>query len=69
MTKPNEENYAACSFGPPDWRYKCRQCKNVFTMPVPKGPSEEKSRTCPKCGSADIRRTDIVKSEVCPPGG
>ena len=67
--KPGVKKCKACSFGPPDWQYRCRQCRNVFVMPAPKGPSDEKNRKCPKCGSADIERTDLVKSEACPPGG
>ncbi|MBN1692191.1 MAG: hypothetical protein JW845_01380 [Dehalococcoidales bacterium] len=60
---------ASCPLGPPDWRYRCKQCKHVFLMPAPKGPSEEKNRKCTKCGSAEIERIDLVTSEVCPPGG
>ncbi len=59
----------ACSLGPPEWHYICQACKNEFTMPVPKGPSEEKSRVCPRCKSADIRRIKSEKTEACPPGG
>jgi DNA-directed RNA polymerase subunit RPC12/RpoP len=69
MKKLNAKKCAACPLGPPDWQYICRRCKAKFTMPVPKGPSDEKGRVCPKCKSADIKRVDIVKSEACPPGG
>lgn len=69
MDEPDEEKCAKCPLGPPDWQYICHDCQNKFIMPVPKGPSEEKGRTCPKCGSANIVRTGIVKFEVCPPGG
>jgi putative FmdB family regulatory protein len=67
--KSRREPCLACPLGPPDWHYKCRNCGNEFDMPVPKGPSEEKGRTCPKCRSKDIKRIFTVKSEVCPPGG
>jgi rubredoxin len=67
--KKSEEKRASCPIGPPDWRYKCRKCHHVFILPAAKGPSEEKNRTCPKCGATDIERTDLVKSEACPPGG
>lgn len=66
-TKPQE--CQSCPLGPPDWHYLCRACKKEFTMPVPKGPSDEKSRVCPHCKSPDIERIKTVKSETCPPGG
>jgi len=34
-----------------EWEYECQNCKNRFKMPIPKSPSEEKARSCPKCGS------------------
>jgi DNA-directed RNA polymerase subunit RPC12/RpoP len=69
MEKLDLKKCDACSEGPPDWRYSCRECKNEFTMPAPKGPSEEKERACPKCHSKNIERIGLVKSEACPPGG
>jgi len=69
MTKSDAEKYAACSYGPPDWQYKCLDCGEIFEMPAPKGPSEEKSRRCPVCQSQNIERINAVKSEACPPGG
>lgn len=69
MAQLNEGNCLACPLGPPDWHYVCRRCKAEFTMPVPRGPSEEKNRACPKCKSADIERIKTAKSEACPPGG
>ncbi|MDD5339539.1 MAG: hypothetical protein PHG35_09110 [Dehalococcoidales bacterium] len=69
MGKPGPKKCAACKLGPPDWRYTCQECKNEFIMPAPMGPSEEEARVCPKCKSKNIKRTDIVKSEACPPGG
>jgi putative FmdB family regulatory protein len=69
MAVPDENMCKACPLGPPNWQYRCRQCGFEFEMPAPKGPSEEKSRACPKCGSKDIERLDVVKSEACPPGG
>jgi len=38
-------------------------------MPVPGGPTEERSRTCPKCGSQNIERVNIYEPEFCEPGG
>ncbi|HUT67026.1 MAG TPA: zinc ribbon domain-containing protein [Dehalococcoidales bacterium] len=69
MPKPDINSCSACPYGPPAWRYKCRECGHKFEMPAPKGPSEEKSRACPECQSKDIARVNIVKSEACPPGG
>jgi Zn finger protein HypA/HybF involved in hydrogenase expression len=36
------------------WDYECQQCKHVFTMPIPKSPSEGKSRKCPECGNGHL---------------
>jgi len=60
---------SACSLGPPNWRYQCRECKNKFEMPAPSGPADEKSRACPICRGKNIERVSLVKSEACPPGG
>ena len=51
------------------WKYKCLECGCEFQMPVPKGPTDERSRTCPVCQSHGIERVNIEKTEVCPPGG
>jgi DNA-directed RNA polymerase subunit RPC12/RpoP len=69
MTKPEKTLCSSCPLGPPDWLYLCGQCQAKFSMPAPKGPSEEKSRACPKCQSKNIKLIDTVKSEACPPGG
>ena len=69
MNEPNTEKCNACPLGPPDWQYRCRDCGAEFAMPAAKGPSEEKRRTCPKCNSNNIERSNIVKSEACAPGG
>jgi DNA-directed RNA polymerase subunit RPC12/RpoP len=55
--------------GPPPWRYRCRACGAEFEMPAPKGPSEEKSRACPRCSSRDIEKQAVTRTEACPPGG
>ncbi|MGD0796063.1 MAG: hypothetical protein ABR958_10895 [Dehalococcoidales bacterium] len=65
----NPEKCAACPLGPPAWRYKCGACAREFEMPAPRGPTDEKERTCPVCRSKNIKRIEIVKSEACPPGG
>ena len=67
--KADTESCPACPYGPPDWQYECQGCGHKFEMAAPKGPSDEKNRTCPECGSSDIKRIDIIKSEACPPGG
>ena len=67
--KPEAAECAACPYGPPAWQYECNACGHKFEMPAPKGPTEEKSRTCPECKSKDIKRLGIVMSEACPPGG
>ena len=69
IDKPDDEKCAACSLGPPDWHYVCQDCQNKFTMPAPKGPADEKGRSCPKCRSKNIKWTGTAKSEACPPGG
>jgi len=42
--------------GPPVWEYECQQCQNVFKLPVPRSPSQEKEVTCPECGGRHIHR-------------
>jgi DNA-directed RNA polymerase subunit RPC12/RpoP len=69
MTDPDAKKCLSCSFGPPDWQYRCLDCEREFEMPAPKGPSEEKNRRCPACNSQNIERQNVVKSEACPPGG
>ncbi|MGD9143453.1 MAG: hypothetical protein PVG61_06380 [Dehalococcoidia bacterium] len=69
MSDPDTEKCKACSYGPPDWQYKCLDCTQVFKLPAPRGPSDEKNRRCPNCDSPNIERINVVKSEACPPGG
>ena len=38
------------------WDYQCQQCKKSFKLPIPKSPTEEKSRKCIYCFSANIQR-------------
>ena len=42
--------------GPPVWEYQCQQCQNVFRLPVPGSPSQEKEIKCPACGGGHIHR-------------
>ncbi|OGN96984.1 MAG: hypothetical protein A2Y89_04750 [Chloroflexi bacterium RBG_13_51_18] len=37
-----------------EWEYECQQCKHHFKMPIPKSPSEDKSRKCPACNSGHL---------------
>ena len=53
-------------FGQPEWEYKCHQCTGVFKLPVPSGPTEEKQRKCPACGSMDIERLTALVVEPAP---
>ena len=53
-------------FSPPEWEYKCHQCTIVFKLPVPSGPTEEKQRKCPACGSMDIERLTALVVEPSP---
>ena len=69
MKRPDIETCRSCKLGPPDWEYTCKNCLRDFTLPAAKGPSDEKGRTCPACGSTNIERLNIVPSEACPPGG
>jgi len=38
------------------WEYECQQCKNIFELPVPSSPSQEKEIKCPVCKSGHIHR-------------
>ncbi|MCK4273769.1 MAG: hypothetical protein KAW90_02670 [Dehalococcoidales bacterium] len=67
--KPDKITCSVRPYGPPAWQYKCHECGHEFEMPAPKGPTEERSHTCPECHSKNIERLNIVKSEACPPGG
>lgn len=42
--------------GPTMWEYECQQCQNIFKLPVPASPSQEKEVTCPVCGGRHIHR-------------
>ncbi len=42
--------------GPLQWEYECQHCKNVFKLPVPSSPSQEKEIKCPECGGGHIHR-------------
>ena len=37
-----------------EWAYECQQCKYKFRMPIPKSPTEDKSRKCPACNSGHL---------------
>jgi DNA-directed RNA polymerase subunit RPC12/RpoP len=41
-------------FASNEWQYECQQCKLKFKMPIPKSPSEDKSRECPVCHSRHL---------------
>ncbi len=43
-----------------DWEYECQQCHQTFKMPIPKSPTEEKSRRCPSCGTGNIQRLNVT---------
>ena len=45
------------------WEYECQQCKKKFKMPIPKSPTEDKSRQCPDCGSGHLHRLTSVGGE------
>jgi len=36
------------------WDYQCQQCKKTFKLPIPKSPTEEKSRKCIYCFSPQL---------------
>jgi DNA-directed RNA polymerase subunit RPC12/RpoP len=47
-------------FNQGDWKYECQQCSHKFIFPIPKSPSEEKTRRCPACQSGHLHLlTDI----------
>ncbi len=48
------------SEGPPMWEYECQHCHNVFKLPVPGSPSQEKEIACPACGGCHIHRLTAV---------
>jgi rRNA maturation endonuclease Nob1 len=37
-----------------DNKLLCRQCRNIFKIPVQPGPALEPDMHCPKCGSRDV---------------
>jgi DNA-directed RNA polymerase subunit RPC12/RpoP len=51
-------------FGLMSWQYSCQQCKTVFDLPVPTGPTEEKERKCPTCGSMQIERLTPLEVDL-----
>ena len=69
MERTEPETSIARQPGPPDWDYTCHNCLRDFTLPAAKGPTEEKGRTCPACGSRNIEPLNITTSEACLPGG
>ena len=48
---------------PSQWQYECKDCKANFEMPVPSGPTEERNRKCPTCGSGNIERLTALAIE------
>jgi len=36
------------------WEYQCQECKNTFKLPIPKSPTEDKSRRCLYCNSEHL---------------
>src|SRR4030042_339321 len=36
------------------WEYQCQQCKKNFKLPIPKSPTEDKSRRCVFCYSPHL---------------
>jgi len=43
-----------------EWEYECQQCRRKFKMPVPRSPTEAKSRICITCGSKHLNLlTDV----------
>ena len=44
------------------WEYECQLCKNTFKLPIPKSPTEDKSRRCLACDSAHLHLLTGAKS-------
>ena len=40
----------------PVWECACQQCHNVFKLPAPDSPSQDKEIKCPTCGSGHVHR-------------
>ncbi len=38
------------------WQMICNECKSKFEVKAPKGPKEEKTLRCPRCGSKNIQQ-------------
>jgi Zn finger protein HypA/HybF involved in hydrogenase expression len=36
------------------WEYQCQECKTTFRLPIPKSPTEDKSRRCVSCQSQHL---------------
>jgi DNA-directed RNA polymerase subunit RPC12/RpoP len=45
-----------------EWSYECQDCKYQFRMPIPKSPTEDKSRRCPVCKSGHLHLVTGAKS-------
>lgn len=45
---------------PAMWEYECQQCQNVFKLPVPSSPAQEKEIACGVCGGRHIHRLTAV---------
>jgi DNA-directed RNA polymerase subunit RPC12/RpoP len=50
--------------GPTEWEYECQQCQDIFKLPIPSSPSQEKEIKCPACGGGHIHR--ITASGLVP---
>ena len=44
------------------WEYECQECQQTFKMPIPRSPSESKSRTCPACRSSHLHVLNNMES-------
>jgi rRNA maturation endonuclease Nob1 len=45
------------------WKYECQACKSIFSLPVPRSPSEEKRRTCISCGSGHLHLLTAIGAQ------
>ena len=47
-------NSGSSIFDDSGWKYECQKCREIFILPIPKSPTEEKERKCAVCGSGHL---------------
>ena len=50
---PTGSNLDVCKL---EWEYQCQDCNNIFKLPIPTSPEQEKEIICPECNGGHIHR-------------